>query len=240
MKYQWMLICVLFSLNTSKSSRCDVVTASISNRVGSSGGSTTTPANGQQHQKIQMYPTWPYVTSLSVDSFNLRSFGNPAWIGDVTFAAYSDENLTSLIKSQSFTNQIIGSSGSTLALTGFNSFTIGSDFWIRVDVARNNALSAGNLAGNDYAFYGLNNNNASQFIQGSTSSSGLIYAASPSLSEPGYTFFAMDITMTATVPEPGTMVMGVIASLSGGAGIWWKRRRRSIPSQGVEEKNLGD
>lgn len=28
-----------------------------------------------------------------------------------------------------------------------------------------------------------------------------------------------------TVPEPGTLLLGTIAACSGGAGVWWKRRR---------------
>lgn len=39
----------------------------------------------------------------------------------------------------------------------------------------------------------------------------------------GYVRFQM---YGSAVPEPGTMLLGGLAAMAGGAGIWWKRRRK--------------
>ena len=43
------------------------------------------------------------------------------------------------------------------------------------------------------------------------------------------------ITAGAAVPEPGTLILGGIAAVSGGAGAWWRRRknRKSTAEQAV-------
>jgi hypothetical protein len=38
-------------------------------------------------------------------------------------------------------------------------------------------------------------------------------------------------TVYATVPEPGTLLLGGIAAACGGGGVWWKRRRRPVKKQ---------
>jgi len=37
------------------------------------------------------------------------------------------------------------------------------------------------------------------------------------------------------VPEPGTLALGVIASVTGGGGFWWKRRRKATKSSNAAE-----
>jgi hypothetical protein len=38
------------------------------------------------------------------------------------------------------------------------------------------------------------------------------------------------------VPEPGTLILGTLAACSGGAGVWWKRRRRQpFPAETADQ-----
>lgn len=43
--------------------------------------------------------------------------------------------------------------------------------------------------------------------------------------------FLISGTVYATVPEPGTLLLGGIAAACGGGGVWWKRRRRPVEKQ---------
>jgi LPXTG-motif cell wall-anchored protein len=47
---------------------------------------------------------------------------------------------------------------------------------------------------------------------------------------------AFDIN-TQSAPEPGTLLLGLIASSAGGGMVWWKRRKKSQapPADGPEE-----
>ena len=36
-----------------------------------------------------------------------------------------------------------------------------------------------------------------------------------------------ELSATAAVPEPGTLLLGGIAALTGGTGVWWKRRKKA-------------
>ena len=45
---------------------------------------------------------------------------------------------------------------------------------------------------------------------------------------------AFDIT-TQAAPEPGTLLLGLIASSAGGGAVWWKRRKKPVPQTPEEE-----
>ena len=36
-----------------------------------------------------------------------------------------------------------------------------------------------------------------------------------------------ELSATAAVPEPGTLLLGGIAAVTGGTGVWWKRRKKA-------------
>lgn len=55
-------------------------------------------------------------------------------------------------------------------------------------------------------------------------SSGTVTAGDLSGAPPFSTNFYTQITAVA-VPEPGTLILGGIAAVSGGAGAWWRRRK---------------
>jgi hypothetical protein len=47
--------------------------------------------------------------------------------------------------------------------------------------------------------------------------------------------FAFDINV-ASAPEPGTMLLGLIASSVGGGAVWWKRRKKPVDQ--VADENV--
>ena len=65
-------------------------------------------------------------------------------------------------------------------------------------------------------------------------SSGTVTAGDLSGAPPFSTNFYTQITAVA-VPEPGTLILGGIAAVSGGAGAWWRRRknRKAAAEQAV-------
>jgi len=54
----------------------------------------------------------------------------------------------------------------------------------------------------------------------------------PNASNPG----ALGMQVYASVPEPGTLLLGGIAAACGGGGVWWKRRRRRPAADNSNEE----
>jgi hypothetical protein len=56
----------------------------------------------------------------------------------------------------------------------------------------------------------------------------------------GSTFSSRDLAFDINIraaPEPGTLLLGFIASSAGGGAVWWKRRKKPLPQTSEEESD---
>ena len=111
-------------------------------------------------------------------------------------------------------SQIANGSGGVLSggVLTLNTSTFGADtYWLGVS-----GLNAGYNQGSTASLTSSDSGWISEATmvttnQGSTSASGSAL---------------FQVSLTAAVPEPGTMLLGGIAAAVGGAGAWWKRRKQ--------------
>ena len=151
--------------------------------------------------------SWTQTTSAKLSSFKL--FGHTGSDYEVQFNlfGYSDPGRNTLVR---FDNVFI---------TGTND---SNDFSFASTAISNTSLGAGyyllRIIGLESGyFYNSNSNGTTPGDYGFSSATQTAVTGSEYLTY-----------QLSAVPEPGTMLLGGIAAACGGAGAWWKRRKRPV------------
>jgi hypothetical protein len=152
--------------------------------------------------------SWTQTTTVKLSSFKLFGYTGSAY--NVTFELSRDGNFL----------------GPADTVTGTNEFI----FNVGIGYISNNVLTAGNyllrikgpnIDGNEFLNAGYNYNSTP--TNTTNSAYGFSNATQTAVSTGQFLTYQL-----SAVPEPGTMLLGGIAAACGGAGAWWKRRKRPL------------
>jgi|GEM_PF-600590 len=122
-------------------------------------------------------------------------------------------------------NMTVGGSTSNFSgsLVGGGSIGIDSYGDFQFDLGSKSYTNGSNFAITINSVFAETTNANAKWGTGTTPISGVWSSSSPAPSSSG--MFSLDVV---AVPEPGTFLLGGLAAVSGGCGIWWKRRRKIL------------
>jgi len=173
------------------------------------------------------------VTNLSNTTDNFAGLGN----NTITINVGSSTNVGGS-QWMTFTAKLFASGG-TGAITGFSFVLGGSTYSVSGINIANGTLGNATVdisGANLWAVNGQSTVFALTSVQATVTGTGTTAqwattSQSAFTETSPYSFGSQTVTgaqFGVSVPEPGTLILGGIAAVSGGCGIWWKRRRKIL------------
>ncbi len=176
------------------------------------------------------------VTFTVASSFNLRA------IALFSSTAKSDSNVDFTLTNgtTTYTDSNLSATGTLNTVGGTFTYMTYFNFLTGAGNIGTNSLSTGSWTltvggsggnGVNGAYYYTTSNTLTNSAAVSSSSETLLNVT-PNNQAPNnvYMNFAL-VNAPLAVPEPGTLLLGSLAAVSSGAGVWWKRRKKKAAEQ---------